>query len=100
MLQHPEVAKKAQREIETVVGLDRYPTFADRAALPYVDAVMSEVLRWGTPVPLGACLDCPSIEQEGDAHPMTAGLPHRLMVDDIYKGMHIPRGTLVFGNVW
>ncbi|RDX54448.1 cytochrome P450 [Lentinus brumalis] len=80
MLQHPEVAKKAQREIETVVGLDRYPTFADRAALPYVDAVMSEVLRWGTPVPLG--------------------LPHRLMVDDIYKGMHIPRGTLVFGNVW
>ncbi|RPD65433.1 cytochrome P450 [Lentinus tigrinus ALCF2SS1-6] len=80
MLQHPEVAKKAQKEIETVVGADRFPTFADRVSLPYVDAVMSEVLRWGTPVPLG--------------------LPHRLMEDDIYNDMHIPRGTLVFGNVW
>ena len=56
MIQHPEVAKKAQQEIERVVGTDRLPTFTDRASLPYVDAVMREVLRWGTPVPLGASL--------------------------------------------
>ncbi len=52
-MQHPDVAIKAQKEIENVVGSDRLPTFADRPALPYIDAVMSEVLRWGTPVPLG-----------------------------------------------
>jgi len=27
-------------------------------------------------------------------------LPHRLMEDDIYEGMHIPKGSLVFGNIW
>ncbi|KAI0701720.1 cytochrome P450 [Earliella scabrosa] len=80
MMLHPEVAQKAQKEIEAVVGSERLPTFADRPSLPYVDAIMSEVLRWGAPVPLG--------------------LPHRLMEDDNYNGMHIPRGTLVFPNVW
>ena len=53
MMMHPEVAQKAQREIEAVVGSDRLPNFADRPSLPYVDAIMSEVLRWGAPVPLG-----------------------------------------------
>ncbi|KAH9853930.1 cytochrome P450 [Lenzites betulinus] len=77
---HPEVAAKARKEIDSVVETGRLPTFADRPSLPYVDAVMSECLRWGTPVPLS--------------------LPHRLMEDDVYKNMTIPRGTLVFGNAW
>lgn len=29
-----------------------------------------------------------------------SGLGHRLMEDDVYKGMYIPGGTFVFGNVW
>ena len=53
MMLHPQVAKKAQMEIEAAVGTDRLPTLADRPSLPYVNALMSEVLRWGTPVPLG-----------------------------------------------
>ncbi|KAI0637681.1 cytochrome P450 [Trametes polyzona] len=77
---HPEVAAKARQEIDSVVGTGRLPTFGDRPLLPYVDAVMSECLRWAAPVPLS--------------------LPHRLMEDDVYKDMYIPRGTLVFGNVW
>ncbi|KAI0352715.1 cytochrome P450 [Trametes cingulata] len=77
---HPETAAKARQEIDSVVGTDRLPTFSDRPSLPYVDAVMTECLRTAAPVPLG--------------------LPHRLMEDDVYKGMHIPRGTLVFANVW
>ncbi|KAH9894123.1 cytochrome P450 [Cubamyces lactineus] len=77
---HPDVAAKARAEIDSVVGTDRLPTFSDRPSLPYVDAVMSECLRWGAPVPLG--------------------LPHRLMEDDVYQGMYVPRGTLVFANVW
>lgn len=80
MVLHPEVLAKAQQEIDSVVGTGRLPTFSDRASMPYLECVMSEVLRWGAPVPLA--------------------LPHRLMEDDVYNGMHIPKGSLVFGNVW
>lgn len=49
----PEVQKKAQEEIDAVVGRDRLPSFADRARLPYVHAVCKEVVRFHTPVPTG-----------------------------------------------
>ncbi|KAJ7154117.1 cytochrome P450 [Mycena filopes] len=80
MVLHPEVLAAAQKELDSVVGTDRLPTFCDRASLPFVDAVVSETYRWAVPVPLG--------------------LPHRLMEDDVYHGMHIPKGSLVFGNIW
>jgi len=80
MVLHPEAFAKAQKEIDSVVGPDRLPTFSDRASLPFVDAVLSETYRWGVPVPLS--------------------LPHRLMEDDVYRGMFIPKGSLIFGNVW
>lgn len=35
MIKHPEALAKAQKEIDSVVGSDRLPTFADRASLPY-----------------------------------------------------------------
>lgn len=47
MLLNPDVQAKAQNEIDEVVGRDRLPTFADRDALPYVQCVMQEVLRYG-----------------------------------------------------
>ena len=53
MALNPEVQKKAQAEIDAAVGTDRLPTFSDRPSLPYVDAIMSEVLRWSAPLPLG-----------------------------------------------
>lgn len=58
----PEVQKRAQREIDTVVGHDRLPTLADHDRLPYVKALCLEVLRWMPAVPLGefrssVCLD-------------------------------------------
>lgn len=80
MMAHPEVLAKAQKEIDRVVGSDRLPTFEDRPFLPYVDAILNETYRWGAAVPLS--------------------LPHRLMEDDIYRGMHIPKGSMVFGNIW
>ena len=45
MLLYPECQSLAQEEIDHVIGPDRLPTFADRAALPYVNAVVQEVLR-------------------------------------------------------
>lgn len=80
MTLHPEVQKKAQLEIDTIVGGDRLPTYADREHLPYVNALVLEVLR---------------------SHPVgPLGLPHRVLEDDVYEGYHIPRGTLVIANVW
>ena len=52
MIEHPEVMAKAQKEIDSVVGNDRLPTFADRENLPYVEAVFNECLRYGVAVPL------------------------------------------------
>ncbi|KII86980.1 hypothetical protein PLICRDRAFT_43678 [Plicaturopsis crispa FD-325 SS-3] len=83
MTLHPEVLARAQAELDSVLvenGVARLPTFEDRKNLPYVDAIMSECLRWGVPVPLS--------------------LPHRVMEDDVYDDMFIPKGSLVFANVW
>lgn len=52
MTLYPEVQRKAQAEIDRVVGNDRLPTFADQANLPYIDALAKELLRWNPVTPL------------------------------------------------
>ncbi|KZV73575.1 cytochrome P450 [Peniophora sp. CONT] len=80
MTLYPEAQRKAQAEIDAVIGPNRLPTLADRARLPYVEALVSEVLRWG---PIGPVC-----------------IPHRLMEDDVYNGYFIPKGSLVLANIW
>ncbi|KAM6490499.1 Cytochrome P450 [Amanita muscaria] len=80
MVLYPAVQKKAQEEIDRVVGSSRLPTLADRASLPYVDALYREVLRWRPGAPLS--------------------FAHVTLKDDEYKGFHIPKGSLVFPNFW
>ncbi|KAI0347291.1 cytochrome P450 [Trametopsis cervina] len=80
MALYPDVQKRAQAEIDLVVGTDRLPTFADREQLPYVEAIVKETLRWSPVAPLT--------------------LPHRLMEDDIHDGYFLPAGTIVFANLW
>jgi len=53
MVLHPEVQAKAQAEIDRVVGKNRLPDFDDRSALPYLDAVLRETLRWHPVAPMG-----------------------------------------------
>ncbi len=50
---HPEVQAKAQAEIDAVVGSNRLPNFDDRPRLPYIDAMVKEVLRWNTVLSFG-----------------------------------------------
>lgn len=45
MLLYPEVQRKAQAEVDRVVGRDRLPDFSDEGSLPYVSAIVKEVLR-------------------------------------------------------
>lgn len=40
---YPSVLKKGQAEIDAVVGNDRLPTMGDRDALPYVNAICTEL---------------------------------------------------------
>ncbi|KAI0641999.1 CyP450 monooxygenase [Trametes meyenii] len=76
----PEVQKKAQAELDAVVGPSRLPDFDDSEALVYVNALIKEALRWHVVVPLG--------------------LPHRTIENDKFHGYFIPAGTNVFVNVW
>jgi len=80
MIAHPEVQKRAQAELDTVVGRSRVPTFSDAPSLPYVQAIVREVLRWRPPVPIA--------------------IPHRTTKDDWYDGMFIPKGTICIPNLW
>ncbi|KAH7374847.1 cytochrome P450 [Plectosphaerella cucumerina] len=80
MILFPDVQKKAQEEIDRVVGADRLPTTDDRSALPYVEAIVKEVLRWHPVAPMG--------------------LPHMSIEDDIFAGYFIPKGSMLFANVW
>ena len=80
---HPEVQRKAQEEIDRVIGHDRLPNAQDRKDLPYVDAIMREVTRLNPVTPLGehecyillGILTC------------ALAIPHRLKQDDVYEGM-------------
>ena len=56
MTLYPEVQRKAQAELDHEVGNSRLPNFSDEGALPYVQAVLKEVLRWHPVTPLGVFL--------------------------------------------
>jgi len=49
----PEAQRKAQAEIDVVIGTDRLPMYTDRESLPFVEAVIKEILRWHVVAPLG-----------------------------------------------
>ena len=53
MLVYPDVQKRAQDEVDAVVGRTRAPTFADMPHLPYICAMVKEVIRWRTVTPIG-----------------------------------------------
>ncbi|KAF7762119.1 hypothetical protein Agabi119p4_8712 [Agaricus bisporus var. burnettii] len=77
---YPDVAAAAQAEIDSVVGMHRLPSFSDRDDLPFVNALVLEVLRWHSVVPLS--------------------VPHVVTEDDIHDGYFIPKGSLVIANIW
>ncbi|KAI0040853.1 cytochrome P450 [Auriscalpium vulgare] len=80
MTLHPDIQKKVQEEIDRVVGGGRLPTFEDRSALVFLDAVIKESLRFHPPTPLG--------------------IAHRLSEDDVVAGYHLPKGAIVLANIW
>lgn len=75
-----KMQRKAQEELDAVVGQDRLPCVTDRPNLPYIHAIVKELGRWYNAAPLG--------------------VPHVSRDDDEYSGYFIPKGTVVIPNVW
>ncbi|XP_073673764.1 cytochrome P450 2M1-like [Garra rufa] len=76
MMKHPDVQECVQREIDEVVGQDRWPLVEDRQKLPYTDAVIHEIQRHMDLAPIA--------------------VPHKMMCDTEYNGYVIPKGVMVF----
>lgn len=53
LLEHPEIVKRAQEEIDSVTGTTRLPDFGDEDAMPYTMACVKEGLRIWSFAPLG-----------------------------------------------
>ncbi|KAF8333963.1 cytochrome P450 [Cantharellus anzutake] len=86
MMLYPEVQKKAQEELDAVLGTSskhevlRLPTFDDQDKLPYLNAVIKEVHRWHPVFPLG--------------------VSHAPVEDNVYAGYFIPRDSIIMPNQW
>ncbi|KAG6878839.1 hypothetical protein C0992_007282 [Termitomyces sp. T32_za158] len=52
LLENPTVVKKAQEELDRVVGPDHLPTFDDEGSLPFITAIVKEALRWRDVTPI------------------------------------------------
>jgi cytochrome P450 len=52
-MHHPEIQRKAHEQIDSVVGHERLPEFADMERLPFIRAIVMETLRWQPALPLG-----------------------------------------------
>ncbi|KAM3514478.1 hypothetical protein MY11210_001922 [Beauveria gryllotalpidicola] len=80
MVMYPDVQRKAQQEIDSVVGPDRLPSPQDRASLPYTSNLVTELLRWWPVVPMG--------------------LVHTAQEDIMYKDYLIPKGAILVPMIW
>ena len=76
---HPTVASKLQQEVDTVIGHHRKPTLHDRDKMPYTSAVIYELLRYATIVPI---------------------VSHVTSENTVIGGKVIPADTVCLCNIW
>ncbi|KAF9030604.1 cytochrome P450 [Hymenopellis radicata] len=74
---NPEYQERAWKEVDAVVG-GRIPERADLEDLPFVQALIKEILRLRSP--------------------FTMGFPHSMAEDVFYKGHVLPKGSTVMLN--
>ncbi|XP_038201430.1 cytochrome P450 2C25-like [Arvicola amphibius] len=79
LLKHPDVTAKVQEEIHRVVGRNRSPCMQDRSHMPYTDAMIHEVQRFISLIPIN--------------------LPHAVTCDIKFRNYLIPKGTTVITSL-
>ncbi|XP_070574476.1 steroid 17-alpha-hydroxylase/17,20 lyase-like [Ptychodera flava] len=79
LVNYPDVQTKVQEEIDDVVG-QRLPMLSDKGRLPYCEAVIHEVMRIRTVLPVS--------------------LPHETIEDTSVGGYNVPKGTQIWTNLW
>ena len=80
MTLYPEIQRRAQKEVDEVIGTERIPILSDRGSLPYVEAIVLELLRWLPITPLN--------------------VPHASSEEDVFEGFYIPKGSVIMVNQW
>jgi cytochrome P450 len=80
MIVFPDVQRRAQEELDRVIGGERLPVVSDLDKLPYIEAVLKETHRWHPVAPMG--------------------LPHCSTEDDEILGYRLPKGTTILPNNW
>nr|AAS48419.1 flavonoid 3'-hydroxylase [Allium cepa] len=80
MIRHPDALKRAQRELDEVVGRDRLVSETDIRSLPYIQAIVKETFRLHPSTPLSL----PRISSEACT----------------VNGYLIPKNTTLLVNVW
>ncbi|CAI9619546.1 unnamed protein product [Staurois parvus] len=75
MMKYPEIQKNVQKEIEKVIGSGE-PQLIHRKEMPYTDAVIHEIQRFGNIVP--------------------TSVPHATTEDVNFKGFFIPKVSITF----
>lgn len=80
MVRNPEVQRKAQEEIDRVIGSERLPNADDRDSLLYVSALVQEVMRWFPIVP--------------------ANTTHAVDEEFHYNGYRFPKGSYITVSNW
>lgn len=80
LVTNPEKMAKLKAELKGVAGDEKLLEESDMARLPYLAAVIKEVLRIHPPGPLL--------------------FPRKALSDQVVNGYMIPKGTQMFFNVW
>jgi len=80
LIAYPEAQRKAQEEIDLVVGEHRMPTLDDLDEMPYIRAMVLETHRFRPVAPLL--------------------IPHSPLSAEEYNGFIIPQGATIFVNAW
>ncbi|EOA20420.1 hypothetical protein CARUB_v10000729mg [Capsella rubella] len=80
LMSNPELMKRAQQELDEVVGKDKIVEESHITSLPYISAIMKETLRLHPTLPLL--------------------VPHRPAESAVVGGYTIPKDSKIFVNVW